>query len=141
MSALYPSDEWIKGLQAVCRADDGFRSSCGDFMGKFVFQIETEPGKLERPAYLFLWVDQGDAKEAKAMTSLDEEPDAEYVITGKYSVWKGVVQGKLDPLRAIMTRKLKLVKGSQFTILKQAKFAMRMISNATRVDTVFADER
>ena len=56
-------------------------------------------------------------------------------------VQKNIVEGKQEPLRAIMTRKLRLSKGSQLKILKQASFAVRMISNCTRVDTEFVDER
>ena len=141
MAALYPSDQWIKDLQKICNEDQGFKEACGDFAGKFVFQIEAEAGKLDKPAYLFLCVDQGEAKEAKALSSPDERPDAEYVITGKYSVWKNEVQAKQEPLRAIMTRRLRLIKGSQFTVLKQAKFAMKMINNCTKVAAVFVDEK
>jgi putative sterol carrier protein len=140
MAALYPSEQWIKDLQGVCNTDNEFKEYCGNFAGKFMFQIEAEAGKLEKPAYLFMSVDKGEVKEAQALSSAGERSDVEYVITGKYSVWKNVVQGKQEPLRALMTKKLQLIKGSQFTILKQAKFAFRMINNATKVPAVYADE-
>ena len=141
MAILYPSDAWIKDLQRICNEDAEFKTACGTFSGKFVFQIEAESGKLEETAYLFLWADQGEAKEALALGSLDDRPDAEYVISGKYSVWKNIVQAKLEPLRAIMTRKLKLVKGSQLKILKQVKFTLKVMNNCKAIDAEFPDEK
>jgi putative sterol carrier protein len=141
MAVLYPSEEWIKELQKVCNQDPEFKTACGDFAGKFIFQIEAEPPKLDRPANLFLSVEQGEAKEAMSLSSVGDRPDAEYVIAGTYAIWKKVVRGEQEPLRAIMTRRLKLTKGSQFKILKQARFAMKMINNCTKVDAVFVDEK
>lgn len=140
MSVLYPSDEWIKELQRICNADPEFKDACGDFSGKFVFQIEAEPGKLDQTGYLFFWADKGEAKEAKALASADERPDSDYVMAGKYSVWKDIVQAKQEPLRALMTRKLRLIKGSQLKILKQVKFALKVMNNCTKIDACFPDE-
>ena len=65
MAALYPSDQWIKDLQRICNEDQDFREACGSFAGKFVFQIEAEAGKLDKPAYLF------SARNAKTVTLHD----------------------------------------------------------------------
>lgn len=140
MAVLYPNDEWIKELQKICNADPEFKEACGDFSGKFVFQIEAEPGKLDLTGYLFFWADKGDAKEAMALVSCEERPDSDYVIAGKYSVWKDVVRAKQEPLRALMTRKLRLIKGSQLKILKQVKFALKMMNNCTKIEARFPDE-
>ncbi len=141
MAVPYPSDPWIKELQRICNADPEFKGACGDFSGKMVYQIDSEAGKLDKTAYLFAWADRGQVKEAQALASLEERPDAEYVIAGKYSVWKEVVKGRQEPLRALMTRKLKLIKGSQLKILKQVKFALRVMHNCTLVDATFPDEK
>ena len=39
-----------------------------------------------------------------------------------------------------MSRRVKLVKGSQLKLLKQVKFALRMMHNSTQIDTQFPDE-
>lgn len=140
MAVPYPSDAWIKELEKICNNDPEFKEACGDFSGKMIYQIDAEPGKLEKTAYLFCFPDKGVVKEAQALASADARPDAEYIISGKYSVWKEVVKGRQEPLRALMTRKLKLIKGSQLKILKQVKFALRMMHNSTRVEAIFPDE-
>ncbi len=141
MPVLYPSDAWIKELQEICNADPEFRELSAHFSGKLIFRIEAEPGVLEKPVFLFCLPDRGEVKEALEIASPEERPDAEYIITGKYGVWKNVVQGKQEPLRALMTRKLKLIKGKQLKLLKEVKLALKLISNCTRVDAEYPDEK
>ena len=136
----YPSDEWIKELQKVCNQDPQFKDACADFSGKLVFQIDAEPGKLDKTAYLFCWPDRGEFREAMALSSPDERPDVEYIIAGKYTNWKDIVRGRQEPLRALMSRRVKLVKGSQLKLLKQVKFALRMMHNSTQIHAEFPDE-
>ena len=141
MAVLYPSDGWIKELDRICNEDPEFKEAAGDFSGKFIFQIEAEPGKLDETAFLSVKVENGVSSEARALASLDECPDADYIVTGKYSAWKNIVQAKLEPLRAIMTRKLKLIKGSQLKILKEVKLTLKIMNNCVKVDAEFPDER
>lgn len=141
MAVLYPSDGWIKELDRICNDDPEFKEAAGDFSGKFIFQIEEEPGKLDETALLSIRVQDGVTREAKALSSIDECPDADYIVTGKYSVWKGIVQAKQEPLRAIMTRKLKLIKGSQLKILKQVKLTLKIMNNCVKVDAEYPDEK
>jgi putative sterol carrier protein len=141
MAVLYPSDEWIKELDRICNEDPEFKEAAGNFSGKFIFQIEAEPEKLEETTLLSVRVQDGVSSEAKALGSVDECPDADYIVTGKYSAWKNIVQGKLEPLRAIMTRKLKLIKGSQLKILKEVKLTLKIMNNCVKVDAEYPDEK
>jgi putative sterol carrier protein len=140
MAVLYPSDGWIKELERICNADPDFKDAAGTFSGKFIFQIEAEPGKLDRTCLLSVRVRDGVTSEARALASVDECPDADYIVTGKYSAWKGIVQAKLEPLRAIMTRKLKLIKGSQLKILKEVKLTLKIMNNCVKVDAQYPDD-
>jgi len=141
MPVLYPSDGWIKEFQKICNGDPEFKELGGHFTGKFIFQIEAEPGLLDKPSYLFYFPDRGEVKEAMALSSPDERADADYVIAGKYSVWKNIVQGKQEPLRALMTRKLRLVKGRQLKILKEVRLALKIMNSCLKVDAEFPDEK
>ncbi len=135
MGFKYPSDEWMKELKRICNDDKEFKDAVGTFGGIFVFQLEPEPGKLEKRTYLFLQIQDGNITNAGELPSIDDRPDLDYILEGSFSVWKDVITGKREPLRAIMTRKLKLVKGKQLALLKNTKMAMRMINNCVKVDT------
>jgi putative sterol carrier protein len=141
MAVLYPSDPWIKELERICNADPEFKDAAGKFSGKFVFQIEAEPGRLDETVLLSVRVQDGVSSEAGAVPSLDACPDADYVVTGKYSAWKDIVQAKQEPLRAIMTRRLKLIKGSQLKILKEVKLTVKIMNNCTKIDAEYPDEK
>ena len=56
-------------------------------------------------------------------------------------MWKDTVKGKQEPLPALATRKVKMIKGSQLKLLKQVKMAMRMMNNCAKVEAVFVDEK
>lgn len=141
MAVLYPSDGWIKELDRICNDDPEFKVAAGAFAGKFVFQIEEEPDKLDETVFLSIQVKDGVSSGARALSSLDECPDADYIVAGKYTAWKNIVQAKLEPLRAIMTRKLKLVKGSQLKILKEVKLTLKIMNNCAKVDAEYPDEK
>ena len=141
MPVLYPSDEWIKELQRISNSDPEFKELGEHFTGKFIFQIEAEPGLLDKTCYLFYFPDRGVVKEAMAISSLDDRPDSDYIITGKYSVWKNIVQAKQEPLRALMTRKLRLIKGKQIKILKEVRLALKIMNTCIKVDAEFPDEK
>jgi len=140
MPVRYPSDAWIKELQKLCNADPEFRKMGAHFSGKFIFQIEAQPGVLDKTVSLFCWPDRGEVKEAAEIASPEERPDADYIITGSYPVWKNIVTAKQEPLRALMTRKVKLVKGKQLTLLKEVKLALKLMNTCARVDAEFPDE-
>jgi len=140
MAVRYPSDAWIKQLQEVCNADPEFRKLGAHFTGKFIFRIEAEPGVLEKDVNLFCWPDHGVVKESAELASAEHRPDVDYIVTGSYRVWKDVVQGRQEPLRALMTRKLKLIKGKQLKLLKEVKLALKLINACKQVDATFPDE-
>ncbi len=141
MGFLYPSDEWIKELQKICNNDPEFAAVAGKFSAKMMHEIEAEPGKLKNTVLLYLWPNNGKVTEAKVLSALDEAPpDIDYIMSGKYSAWKAVVNGKMDPFRAMATNKIKVVKGSQLTLMKQAKAAMKLMNSCKAVESRFMDE-
>jgi len=140
MGFTYPSLAWIRELERICNADPEFKDAVSDFVGKMVLHIEADE-KLGKDVSLFIDVGDGRIKESAEYASVQDRPDADYILSAKYAVWKEVIAGRLEPLRAIMTRKMKLVKGSQMKILKYVKFTLRMMTNAMTVDSTFELEK
>jgi putative sterol carrier protein len=140
MGFTYPSLAWIRELERICNADPEFKDAVSDFVGKMVLHIEADE-KLGKDVSLFIDVGDGRIKESAEYASVQDRPDADYILSAKYAVWKEAIAGRLEPLRAIMTRKMKLVKGSQMKILKYVKFTLRMMTNAMTVDSTFELEK
>jgi putative sterol carrier protein len=140
MGFTYPSLAWIKELERICNTDPTFKDACSDFSGKMMFHIEADD-KLGKDVCLFVDIGDGRVKEAAEYADMKDRPDTDYIMSAKYTQWKNVINGELEPLRAIMTRKMKLVKGSQLKILKYVQFTLKMMSNSKAVDSSFELEK
>src|SRR5690606_12978882 len=87
-----------------------------------------------------LWLDlnQGVCREAR-MVSRAEAEKAPFCIAGDYARWKSVIRKELDPIKAMMQKKLEL-KGQMTIIVKFVNASKELVECATRVPTKFLDE-
>ena len=69
-----------------------------------------------------------------------EAEKAPFCITGEYARWKSVLRKELDPIKAMMQKKLEL-KGQMTTIVKYVNASKELVECATRVPTTFLDEK
>jgi putative sterol carrier protein len=130
MAIQFPSQEWADAFKAEVNSSDSYASAAKTWEGDFYFVIE---GDETRALYVDLW--HGAARDIVYVTSLDHNP--EFTITGNMDKWKKVIQGKQDPVQALVTRALKL-DGNLVKIMKNVKAAQELVRCATLVDTEFA---
>ena len=89
--------------------------SARNWEGDFAFVVEPDAA-YDDTAYLFLGLYHGKSTEAAQISQLDEK-EAAYLISAPFSTWRKVIEGKLDPIQGLMTRRLKL-KGNMKMPLK-----------------------
>lgn len=135
MAIRFPSDEWIKALKDALNASEAYERSAKDWEGDFIFVSEPDAA-FPSPAYLFLGLYHGKCTDAALLQSPDERK-AEFVITAPFSVWRQVIEGKLDPIQGMMTRKLKL-QGNMMKIMRYPKAAKEIVACCALVPTDFA---
>jgi len=135
MTFKFPSDEWIKELSRQLNTSDAYEKSAKDWEGDFVFVIESDDG--QNAASLFLGLYHGKSPDA-AMLQSEEERDAEFVLRAPFSAWRQVIEGKLDPIQGMMTRKLK-VQGNMMKIMRYPKAAQEIVNCCALVPTEFDD--
>lgn len=87
--------------------------------------------------YFFLGLFHGKSPDA-AMIASEEERKAEFKVRAKASIWRKVIEGKLDPVQGIMTGKLK-VEGNIAKIMRYPKAAKEITSCSLKVPTDFGD--
>jgi putative sterol carrier protein len=128
MDAYLFSDAWAKACRDELNASAAYREAGATWEGAVVFI--REDGEAHRGVYVDLW--HGECREAREIEGgdLDRAP---YVIRGDEAAWSGVLGGSLDPLMALVTGKLKLVKGSLGTLAFQIKSARELVAAASRV--------
>ena len=135
--AFYGSSEWMESFKNTLNSDDEFAKEAGKFSGTFL--SVTEIKGLPRPIYVWFELDKGQMVEWEHI-SKPEDRKAEFVMTGDYYTWKDICLGKQDPLKAVMSGRLK-TKGNKLKLLKQTKPSMAMIKVMQKLSTEFIDDK
>ena len=134
MNIPFPSDEWVKALMVKINESEAYRSAAKTWEGDFYFIVEPGGSLKERVIlYMDLW--HGECREA--FVAPDESAkNPEFRISAPLSAWKQVITKQLDPIQAMMTRRLKL-KGNMMKIMRAVKAAQELVNCCTQVPTEF----
>ena len=136
MAIKFPSDAWIKELSNRLNDSESYEKSAKDWEGDFVFIVEPDDA-FDDTAHLFLGLYHGKSPDAGELSSADERK-AEFVLRAPYTNWRRVIEGNLDPIQGMMTRKLK-VQGNMMKIMRYPKAAQEIVACCALVPTDFGD--
>ena len=108
--AIFPSEEWLTGLEARINSDEHYAEVAKKWEGDLFFHIESD-GHLKEDLtfYLDLW--HGKCRKAVYKPDTSAYPKPAFTLTASYNDLTSVLTGKMNPMTAMMTSKLK-VKGS-----------------------------
>ena len=134
MALKFPSDQWIKELSRQLNASASYEKSAKDWEGDFIFVVEPDEF-FDTTAYMFLSLLHGKSPDA-AMLASEDEREAPFVIRAPFGVWRQVVEGKLDPIQGMLTRKLKL-QGDLLKVMRYPKAAIEIITCCAGIETEF----
>jgi len=135
----FPSEVWLEEYVKKINANPEYAKAAANWEGDFLYVIEpdvTEPEQFRAQkiiTYYDLW--HGKCRKAFLVTPESRMPDAEFVVQGKYSIWVKVLQGKLDPIKALLSRQLKL-KGNIAKALRAGKAAKELVRSAMLIENV-----
>ncbi|HZX41535.1 MAG TPA: SCP2 sterol-binding domain-containing protein [Myxococcaceae bacterium] len=138
---VFPSRGWAEAAMAMVNADPEIVAAGRGWTGDFGVVIDAEAGKLD--AHFVAWVrpEAGRIAELRVLVDPDDLDEFEpaYRIRAPYSVWKGLLLGEVDPVEAILERRLR-VDGDVQPILERMRYkdiASRVLS---QLETRFIDE-
>jgi putative sterol carrier protein len=134
MALSFPSEEWVQELMQVVNGSQTYKDAAQKWEGDLVFVIQPGPGLAEEE-YLYLDLWHGECRSAKRLQTAGEE-QAAFEIAAPLATWRDVLEGRLDPIRGITSRKLKL-KGNLMKILKAPKAAVELVNCAREIDTAW----
>jgi len=126
---------WIKQLQAELNKSESYAEAAKHWEGDIYFIIEARGSTLKKDIYLYLDLWHGQCRDV----AVPEEPDAftpEFTFRGSLKTFKQLIDEGLDPMKAIMTRQLKL-QGNLTKIMRHVKAANQLIQCCTLVPTHF----
>lgn len=130
MAILFPTDEWIKEAKVKINGSEAYQKAAKIWEGDLVFVVTAVPDERQ-VAYLYMDLWHGECRDAY---ETDASKDSEFTITAPVAVWRDVLDGKLDPIRGIMSRKLKM-SGSMAKIMKSPKAASELVNACSTIDT------
>ena len=129
MALPFASNEWTLALSDGLNKSKAYKDAAAKWEGDLCL-IVTGPG-IHKDIYIYLDLWHGDCRKAH---SAEATVPSEFTITAPLATWKEVVGGKLDPIRGLMTGKLK-VKGPLAKILKSPKAAIELVNCAKALNT------
>ena len=136
MAVLFPSEEWAKEFVDRINNDPEFAKAASTWEGSLALNIMSEDGLLDENFILWLDPYHGEVRDYKKISSLEDEK-ANFSISAKYSVWRDIVSGKVNPMMAMMTGKLR-VKGNMAKLLTQKQASDKIMDLMQEMDLKFA---
>ncbi|MCJ7512134.1 MAG: SCP2 sterol-binding domain-containing protein [Anaerolineales bacterium] len=108
MGYPFPSEPWLLALQVVLNADEQYARTARNWEGDILCVVEAQAGPDWMAAfYLDLW--HGACRQAKACSpGADGLPPAKFVLRASLPNFYKVIAGELDPMQAMMTRRLRV---------------------------------
>ncbi|HKJ38918.1 MAG TPA: SCP2 sterol-binding domain-containing protein [Anaerolineales bacterium] len=132
MTAIFPSEEWLKGLEIKINSDEKYANIAKNWEGDLVFVIEPEGSLKEQLTfYLDLW--HGSCRKVEYKPALDSYPNPVFTLVASYNNITAILSGKLNPMTAMMTSKLK-VKGNMGYMMRNVPTVLdfvRVVQEAT----------
>ncbi len=133
MAAIFPSEEWLKGLEEKLNSDSRYHEIARNWEGDLFFFIEPE-GNLDKllTFYLDLW--HGTCRKVDYQPQPESYPNPTFTLTASYNNITSILTGKLNPMTAMMTSKLK-VKGSMGYMMRNVPTVLDFVRVAQEVTT------
>lgn len=132
----FATPAWAAALQNAINASGAYREAARAWEGDFWFVVEPAHGEAAHARvliYVDLW--HGECRQCEVAT--DEEQRApEFRISGERKNWRRIVEREIDPIRALMTGRLKL-KGNMAKVMRNVKAAQELVLCAAAVPTLF----
>ncbi len=132
--ALFPSEAWCKELQTTINNDDTFFRAAKDYTDRSIWVINPDE-TLTHPVYLYLFVDHGKMIEACEIPARDAR-DSDDTATAPFSVWRRMMEGRLNPTPAIVRGQLK-IEGKAMHIMRNVKTVQSLFEHVLKMSCEF----
>ena len=121
--ATFPSKEWCEEAVRLVNADPEISLAAQGWQGEIGVIVDAEPGKLARAFVVHLVPRGGRIEKLRVLDEPDDldELDPAYLARAPYTVWKQLLQGSLDPVEAVLRRRI-AVKGDLQQLIERLRF-------------------
>lgn len=134
MAVKFPSEGWIKELEAKLNASESYAQAAANWEGDTVY-IVLPDADYHETSYLYIDLRHGKASGARELRS-PEEQKALFTGSAPFNTWRKVLEGRLDPIQAMFSGKIKMT-GSMAQIQRTPKATYELTKIAGQIDTDF----
>jgi putative sterol carrier protein len=134
MGLIFPSAEWLEALETKLNSDERYAEVAKKWEGdiNFAFDPEESNGDSEEVYYMDLW--HGKCRGVKVVNLTEEAfPEATFTLSATRTRYVDVLTGKLDPIQAMATRRLK-VKGNLAYLLRNIPVVLDFVRCASSLE-------
>ena len=98
MAVIFPSEEWLQGLENQLNSDSRYHDIAKKWEGDLLFLIEPDGNLKERLTfYLDLW--HGKCRKAEYQPQPDSHPNPAFILSATYNNITAVLTGKMNPMK------------------------------------------
>jgi putative sterol carrier protein len=134
MSIKFPSEAWIQELSNRLNASQSYAQAAATWEGDQIFVILPDDNYPDT-TYFYIDLQHGKASGARQLKSLDEQK-ALFTSSAPFGTWRRVLEGRLDPIQAMFSNKIKLV-GSMAAVQRTPKATYELVKVAATIDSDF----
>ncbi|TDB86230.1 hypothetical protein E1264_18605 [Actinomadura sp. KC216] len=137
---VFPSAEWLDEYVRCMNTSEEFADAARTFEADitYVFEADQEKG-LPKDIWCRADFAGGMCRWAKFDISPEEGAGSQFTIRAPYTVWKDVIQGRIDPMEGMLDGDL-LVTGHLPTLLRYVRAANELVTLSAAVSSSFIDD-
>jgi putative sterol carrier protein len=147
---IFPSPQWAEAFCKALNENKEYREAAKDWVWDVVFVASNIPSEVVNAVAQLMGLSDVTSNAGAMKFRLRNgtcqgsefyidasKADADYILEADYSLWKDLIQGKVDPVGAILSRKIRVKKGSFLTLVQFSSAAIKMTNTAMKVPTKF----
>ncbi|MEW6717151.1 MAG: SCP2 sterol-binding domain-containing protein [Chloroflexota bacterium] len=129
MEGRFPDEVWLQNFCQKLNSDGQYARIAQKWEGDLSFVIEAG-GPIQSTIVLYMDLWHGACREARVVQEDEKKPA--FVLSASYEVYEKVLSGELDPMQALLTRKLK-VQGNYAYLMRNVPVILDFVRCAREV--------
>jgi putative sterol carrier protein len=132
----FGTKDWLEAFVKTLNENKAYEEAAETWEGDFLFIVwpDKELGIEEE---LVMWMDLWHGKcRGYEMIDNRDAKDTAFIYEGEYANWKEIIEGRLDPIKALLTRKMKLT-GDRAKVMRATRAAKELVRTAQMIKTEF----
>lgn len=133
MPAVFPSADWLNLLEDKLNNDSHYNTIAKNWEGDLAFDIQPAD-TLTQPVLMYLDLWHGKCRNVEYAPNPAKHPKPTFILRSPYNNFAAILQGKLDPMTAMMTSKLK-VEGSLAYMMRNVPTVLDFVRCCREITT------